>query len=705
MENFETIYKPEKEKERLVLTKEQKNAIRNITLGIEEVDETIREMAMDDVAETLENGHPLNRLITDKEGRLVGYVACEDFVQGEAYIKYFGASEGTGRNAFQELPVFFEYAKQKGYSKINFHGWNERLNRTLEHFGFRKLRTDAAGGFSADFYEKILREQKTSGAVSEERKKAFEQKYINKIKKEYEQTLKKFSDDTRQEKERKIKESLNVLGGRISGAEGIEFGERQKEILKLKLTRHFQNNETCDLNSLYDAIIETPKFINTDKGSLHRLLEVHEQKTLEQIAQMRKRRAEIGHNETFNPYEALLRTDSGKYYLAKLLNMPHLEEESEYMSHCVGTSDSYINRMKRGEIEILSLRRTKESGSTEADMPIITIEYDPKAKVIIQMKKADDEYLSKNDPYFDDVINAFKKLRQTKTDIGETRDFKKISESELENIEAQDYHLLTEAGEIHFRDFDPNEETFVLKTGKMEITPEMSHEDAVKIIQIIEDITVEPEEIARKRDEINEKTKIYIGSLFKGIFESDIENIYASFPEGKIEQGKIEIGGMAEEDLERAIKNRKDEQDGDYQISSYAKSMMKHKDFAASVQERLKNPETIDLVRLKVKDLGFTENPTTDELYKRAEGLGLELCPPETGPHLRLKYEEVFKREQPMYEYLRIAMKQIAGSRGDLHVFSVGRYDGGFWLDDRWTHPSSRWGLGGEFVFRLRKET
>jgi len=212
------------------------------------------------------------------------------------------------------------------------------------------------------------------------------------------------------------------------------------------------------------------------------------------------------------------------------------------------------------------------------------------------------------------------------------------------------------------------------------------------------------EEIAWNPEDITENTKAYIGKLEFDIFDLiqkyNIEHLYASFPEGKIEQGKMEIGGMTEEELERMIKNRKDEQGRDYQISSYAKSRMNHQDFIVSLE---KNPETIDLVRLKVRDLGFTENPTTDELYKRAEELGLELCPPETGPHLRLKYEEVFQREQPMYEYLLIAMKQITDSDGDLSVFSVNRNGGGFWLDISWTNPSDRWYLDDEFVFRLRK--
>lgn len=207
-----------------------------------------------------------------------------------------------------------------------------------------------------------------------------------------------------------------------------------------------------------------------------------------------------------------------------------------------------------------------------------------------------------------------------------------------------------------------------------------------------------PDQIAHNPKEINKNTKAYIGPLFEGIFQKGIENIYTSFPEGRVEKGPLEIGGMTEKELEREIKNKKDDQGKNYQISSYAKSMMDNPDFATS-----RNREKIDLVKLKVGDLGFTKNPTTDEIYARAKELGLELCPAETGPHLRLKYEEVFQREQPMNEYLRVAMKQITGSDGGPGVFNVGRGADGFWLDDAWAKSTDRWILGARFVFCLRK--
>ena len=130
-------------------------------------------------------------------------------------------------------------------------------------------------------------------------------------------------------------------------------------------------------------------------------------------------------------------------------------------------------------------------------------------------------------------------------------------------------------------------------------------------------------------------------------------------------------------------------------ISDYAMDMLKSKDFTV-----LKESESEILIRLKVGDLGFPKGkyPTTDEIYKRIEELGLELCPPETGPQYRLQY-----MNQPMGEWFRVGRKQITGRGGYPSVFGLVRYENGLWLYDCWAEPSREWDPGSAFVFRLRK--
>jgi hypothetical protein len=55
------------------------------------------------------------------------------------------------------------------------------------------------------------------------------------------------------------------------------------------------------------------------------------------------------------------------------------------------------------------------------------------------------------------------------------------------------------------------------------------------------------------------------------------------------------------------------------------------------------------------------------DVYVRAVSLGFELCPAEVGPALRLDY-----LDQPLGEFLHIAMKPVARYTGELVNFVVG---------------------------------
>ena len=559
------------------------------------------------------------------------------------------------------------------------------------------------GELAADFYELDLAEVKTTEQVEAERREAFKQKYITHLRQEYAATLATFSSEdlegeqetVRQDKERAIEQTFKTLSERLARVSELEFGNLEQAVLKLKLARHFQGNETVDTSTLFDALIESPKFMGTAKGSLHRLLEVHEEKTLQKIAEIRKRKAEQTGDEEFNPYEALFKTISGEYYLARLLNMPHLEEESDYMRHCVGTSDSYISQMKRGEIEILSLRRQgkldRKTGKIEKDVPVMTIEFNPKTGVIEQMKKADNECLKPADPFYADVIDALRQLRETTTDTGKTRRVKQIAASELENLSAvKPGHLLTDVGELSWSNFVPSEERLILKIGEIALDPQTPKEDLVKMLKFFAEVELPPDRIARTVNEIGPDTQAYVGKLEPGIFArlpKTVEHVYTSFPEGKIRRDHIEIGGKTSQELQDMMAKSGIK-------FEHAKFMMDSPDFTVS-----ENPEPIDLIRLRVGNLGLSGNLTTDQIYKRIEELGLELCPAEVGPRYRLA-----RQDQPTNGWVNIGMKPISDQDGDPLAFSLAHLTDGLRLHDGIAKPDDAWPPESWFVFRLRKE-
>ena len=101
--------------------------------------------------------------------------------------------------------------------------------------------------------------------------------------------------------------------------------------------------------------------------------------------------------------------------------------------------------------------------------------------------------------------------------------------------------------------------------------------------------------------------------------------------------------------------------------------------FSVSAKETEK-----DLVKITTGELGFNDGARRDQIYARAKELGLELCPAEVGPQLRLQYQD-----QPNDEMLLVAMEPIKS-----FVFSVERSTSGRWLswegDGNWS-PRLQW--------------
>ena len=107
-----------------------------------------------------------------------------------------------------------------------------------------------------------------------------------------------------------------------------------------------------------------------------------------------------------------------------------------------------------------------------------------------------------------------------------------------------------------------------------------------------------------------------------------------------------------------------------------------------------KSKQSLDLVVLSVKELGFPQGAKLEDIYKAARNQGLDLCPAEVGPQLRLQYSD-----QPSGEWLVIAMEPIKDSVGDLGLFLVGRNVSLLWLDAGYGRPGRFWFSDYRFVF------
>jgi hypothetical protein len=197
------------------------------------------------------------------------------------------------------------------------------------------------------------------------------------------------------------------------------------------------------------------------------------------------------------------------------------------------------------------------------------------------------------------------------------------------------------------------------------------------------------EEIACSINELNENTKVYIGEWNIEIFQKikrypNIRNLFESFPDKKIFIQTLETDPAVNspESAEKALREK------NIYLSDLGKVFLYKTEFN-------KESQAYNLARFSVEQLGFSKGATTEEIYKKAEESGLELCPAETGPHLRLQYSGK--------EWMLIAMKQIPDRHDDLYVFNL-HWDGDeLKLYGYNAEPENRWDPGREFVFRFRK--
>lgn len=129
----------------------------------------------------------------------------------------------------------------------------------------------------------------------------------------------------------------------------------------------------------------------------------------------------------------------------------------------------------------------------------------------------------------------------------------------------------------------------------------------------------------------------------------------------------------------------------------------------------------LNTVRLRLADLGFPVGAFTKEIIgseadwdlfgnsapfagdrrnQLGVKLGLKLCPPAVGPHLRLEYTD-----QPSGERLYVAMKPITASDGEPRIFVVAHDSAGLSLDAARARPDDKWAPDDIFVFCLDEET
>jgi|GEM_PF-1672927 hypothetical protein len=306
------------------------------------------------------------------------------------------------------------------------------------------------------------------------------------------------------------------------------------------------------------------------------------------------------------------------------------------------------------------------------------------------------------DPYITPVIQT--KMQEFGTEGKQYQ--KKASDMQQMTVlmKKQEHNEQLNAQELRFLyELDSTIEGFGYNNKDPRIKELREQRDAKKDVLTVFDCT--QDQVATSGTEITTQTKVYIGAINKEalqyIQQFSIDYAYTSFPETPIALQNLTIGTLSSEELLCTLKQAKDA--CDINILGYAQSMLDNRsEFQEPTQSRFESldnkGETLNLVTLQVKDLGFSSDPTTVELFAKATELGLELCPKETAAYLRLQ-----DTNQPRDDWYYIASQTVPDSDGRPRVFDCEHDAGGLWLRGHWTEPGDHWRLSDRVVFRFSK--
>ncbi len=111
-----------------------------------------------------------------------------------------------------------------------------------------------------------------------------------------------------------------------------------------------------------------------------------------------------------------------------------------------------------------------------------------------------------------------------------------------------------------------------------------------------------------------------------------------------------------------------------------------------------KTETEVDIVIVSNADLGFEKGASHSTTCARAEEFGLELCPAEVGPALRLASYTGLLRGK----WVIVAMNPITDSKGDYCVFDMVHIHTGPWLNATRVHPNPFRREGVHFAFMRR---
>lgn len=172
------------------------------------------------------------------------------------------------------------------------------------------------------------------------------------------------------------------------------------------------------------------------------------------------------------------------------------------------------------------------------------------------------------------------------------------------------------------------------------------------------------------------------------------------YPDCPIISRTVEIGGLTKSQLLQKM------EEASVMLNAYGERLFAANQFTTSAAKY-----SLETVELTVMDLGFPDGEDTARLFKRAGELGLELCPLELGPHLRLVYldqPEVCaggdtRQNQAPSGSITIASEILSESDDFPKGFYLRKMDGVLWLRGYRADHLHVWNPDDRFIFVKNK--
>lgn len=173
------------------------------------------------------------------------------------------------------------------------------------------------------------------------------------------------------------------------------------------------------------------------------------------------------------------------------------------------------------------------------------------------------------------------------------------------------------------------------------------------------------------------------------------------YPDCPVIAKSIEVGGLTKWQLIQKL------QEHSISMNHYGEKLLSDDKFITSERKY-----SLKIVELAVRNLGFPDGATMPRLIEQANKLGLDLCPLEVGPYVRLAYldQPESKSGNPQQQNrapsgsITIASEIVSDEEDFPKGFYIRKIDGVLWLRGYVADDLHVWNPDDLFIFRNHSE-